>query len=93
MHTKESLTQKATCAENGLYIKQDGKNEPLFVPDCAFLRLYQVLQIIPVSRSTWWLQVAQGNFPKGIKLAPNMTAWKVSDIRMLIEKLVGEMEA
>ena len=51
----------------------------------ALLRLPEVLRLIPVGRSTWWRWVAEGNAPKGIKLGPRTTAWRVSDIQKLID--------
>lgn len=49
------------------------------LPD-AFLRLPQVLTRVPVGRSTLWLWVREGRFPKPIKLGPMTTAWKSSDV-------------
>lgn len=47
----------------------------------GFLRLEQVLQLIPVSKATWWNGCRSGQFPKPYKLAPRVTAWKMSDIQ------------
>lgn len=52
----------------------------------GFMRLDQVLQLIPVSKATWWNGCRSGLFPKPYKLAPRITAWKVSDIRNCIDK-------
>jgi prophage regulatory protein len=55
----------------------------------GFLRLSSVLAPkgpIPVGRSTWWAGVKAGRFPKPIKLGPRTTAWRVEDIRALIER-------
>ena len=41
---------------------------------------------IPVSRSTWWQGVKTGRYPKPVKLGPRITAWRVEDIRVLIER-------
>jgi predicted DNA-binding transcriptional regulator AlpA len=56
----------------------------------GFLRLSSILAPsgpIPVGRSTWWAGVKTGRFPKPIKLGPRTTAWRVEDIRALIEKM------
>lgn len=50
-------------------------------PVLGYLRLEQVLQLIPVSKSTWWNGCKSGRFPKPYKLAPRITAWKRSDIQ------------
>ena len=56
------------------------------LPDIGFIRLPQILAVIPVSRSTWWVGVRSGRFPKPVKLGPRITAWRVEDIRALIER-------
>ena len=45
-----------------------------------YLRLPQVLEIIPVSKSTWWAGIKKGIFPRPIKLSPRVTVWLESDI-------------
>ncbi len=48
-----------------------------------YLRLPQVLERIPVSKSTWWAGVKKGIFPKSIKLSPRVTVWREEDIDSL----------
>lgn len=55
------------------------------LPTTGFLRLPQILQLIPVSKSIWWDGVKSGRFPKPVKLGANITAWRVESIRKLIE--------
>ena len=65
------------------------------LPEVGYLRLVQiigdqtrqppVLPLIPVSKSTWWDGVRSGRYPQPIKLGPRITAWRVEDIRALIE--------
>ena len=40
---------------------------------------------IPVCKSTWWAGVKSGRYPKPVKLGPRITAWRVEDIRALIQ--------
>lgn len=61
-------------------------------PNFGFYRLPLVLQIIPISRSAWWAGVKSGRFPAGIKLGPNTTAWRCSDIHELCARLEEEGE-
>jgi prophage regulatory protein len=59
------------------------------LPTAGFVRLSSILAPhgpIPVGRSTWWAGVKSGRFPKPVKLGPRTTAWKVEDIRTLIER-------
>jgi len=59
------------------------------LPETGFLRLSSILAPdgpVPVSKSTWWQGIQQGRYPKPVKLGPRITAWRVEDIRALIEK-------
>lgn len=49
------------------------------------LRLPQVLEIIPISRATWYAGVNSGRFPKPIKFGVRLAAWRLSDIRALFD--------
>ncbi|ASW45378.1 MULTISPECIES: helix-turn-helix transcriptional regulator [Xanthomonas] len=69
------------------------------LPTTGFLRLPQIVgraadtktnttaipALIPVSRSTWWAGVRSGRYPQPVKLGERCTAWRVEDIRALIE--------
>jgi len=56
------------------------------IPKTGFLRLPDVLKLVPVSNSTWWAGVKDGRFPKPVKLTyTRMTVWRVEDIRNFIE--------
>jgi predicted DNA-binding transcriptional regulator AlpA len=67
------------------------------LPETGFVRLKQIIgdpkakppipPIVPISKSTWWAGIKCGRFPQPIKLGPRTTAWRVSDIRELIEGL------
>ena len=60
----------------------------LDLPVTGFVRLVSILAPrgpIPVSKSTWWAGVKSGRFPQPVKLGPRITAWRVEDIRALIE--------
>ena len=62
------------------------------LPADGFVRLSAILAPhgpIPVSKSTWWAGVAEGRYPKPVKLGPRITAWRVEDIRALIAALAG----
>jgi hypothetical protein len=61
------------------------------IPEEGFVRINQIVGdkispgIIPISKSSWWAGVREGRFPKPIKLGKRTTAWKISDIRKLID--------
>ena len=56
------------------------------IPSMGFMRLPQILAVYPVSKSTWWAMVKAGKAPQPVKLGPRTTAWRVQDIRKLIEE-------
>lgn len=65
------------------------------LPAIGYLRLTQIVgdpqadppipALFPIGKSTWWAGVRDGRYPKSVKLGPRVTAWKVEDIRRLIE--------
>ena len=65
------------------------------VTQTGFLRLNQIVgnskadppipPIIPISKAAWWAGVKEGRFPAPVKLGPRTTAWRIEDIRQLIE--------
>lgn len=65
-------------------VKRTANPEPL--PLEGFVRLSQILQVIPVGKTTWWDGVNKGRFPKPVPdFGPRTTVWRVEDIRKLIE--------
>lgn len=67
------------------------------LPETGFLRVTQIIgdadstppipAIIPVSKSTWWAGVKTGRYPQPVRsLGLRITAWRVEDIRALIEQ-------
>lgn len=57
------------------------------IPAMGYLRLQEVLQIIPMSKSSWYAGIKTGKHPKPVKLGERTAAWRVEDIKALIEKL------
>ncbi len=55
------------------------------LPVTGFIRLDQVLSLIPISRGSWFAGVKSGRFPKGYALGPRTTAYKAEEIRALLE--------
>ena len=56
----------------------------------SFLRLPQVLAIIPISKSAWWQGCKDGRYPQPIKLGPRTTVWRSADIFALVRRLSGQ---
>lgn len=60
------------------------------LPVTGYMRLPQVLAVIPIDKTLWWEWVRTGKAPKGIKLSSRVTAWKVEDIKLLIKNLAEQ---
>lgn len=58
-------------------------------PD-ALLRLKQVLELVPVGRSSWWAGVKTGRYPQPVKLGPSTTVWRAADVLDFIAGLGGD---
>lgn len=56
------------------------------LPSAGFVRLPAVLAVYPISKSVWWQGVKDGLFPRPVKLSARTSAWRVEDIRALIER-------
>tara|TARA_B100000579_G_C22429772_1_gene664706 strand:- start:218 stop:418 length:201 start_codon:yes stop_codon:yes gene_type:complete len=57
------------------------------------LRLPEVLEIVPIKKSTLYDLMRRGLFPKNIKLGSNIVAWKISDIDKWIANKIKESYA
>lgn len=66
------------------------------LPSTGYIRLSQIIgnpkavppipAVIPVSKSTWWEGVRTGRYPQPVRtLGLRITAWRVEDIRALID--------
>jgi prophage regulatory protein len=55
--------------------------------DTKFISLKQVLELIPVSKSTWLRGVSVGEYPQPIKVSKRLRFWRNDDIQNLIVKL------
>jgi predicted DNA-binding transcriptional regulator AlpA len=58
---------------------------PASLPESGFVRLPAILAHFPVSRSSWWAGIRSGRYPRPVKLGPRISAWRVEDIKALIE--------
>jgi len=60
------------------------------LPAEGYVRVSQILQVLPIGRSTWWQGVKDGRFPQPVKIGPRTTVWNVEDIRAVLEALALE---
>ena len=64
------------------------------LPEEGFLRLSQIIgnpkakppipALIPVKKTCWYEGVKVGRFPKPVKISPNVSLWRIEEIRALI---------
>jgi prophage regulatory protein len=65
----------------------NNSNPPGALPETGYVRESQLVPaIFPFSSATVWRKVKAGTFPQPVKLSSRITAWRVDDIRTLIER-------
>lgn len=57
------------------------------LPAVGFVRLADVLKIIPVSKTAWYAGIKEGRFPAPVPITKRASAYRVEDIRALIARL------
>ena len=57
------------------------------LPEVGFLRLSDVLKLIPIAKTAWYQGVKEGRFPAPVKLTKRASGYRVGDIRALIDSL------
>ncbi|WP_449390867.1 helix-turn-helix transcriptional regulator [Eoetvoesiella caeni] len=61
------------------------------LPAGGFIREKRLLHdLVPFSRATLWRNVANGTFPRPVKLSSRVTAWPVESIRGWMAALKNE---
>lgn len=55
------------------------------------LRIADVSKKTTLAKSTIWLKMSQGNFPRPTKLSPAVNVWKESDIDAWIESRFSQI--
>jgi prophage regulatory protein len=54
--------------------------------DERLIRLTQVLELIPIARSTWWAWVKSGKAPAPVKVSAGVTCWRRSEVLEMIDR-------
>lgn len=57
------------------------------LPEDGFLRLAEVLRLVPVSKTAWFKGISEGRFPRGVKLTKRAVGYRSADIRALLDRL------
>ena len=62
-----------------------------FDPDDGFLRLQEVLELIPVSRTSWYAGIQKGIFPRPVPLMGSRAkGYRIKDIKNLLASMPEE---
>ena len=67
------------------------QSQPI-IPTTGFLRLPQILAIVPVGKSSWWAGCKTGRYPKPVKLGPRTTVWRAEDIAALVQRVGNQQQ-
>ena len=67
------------------------------LPDTGFLRIARVIGdpkkgiagLFPRARTAWYAGIRSGRYPSPVRLGPRISAWRVEDIRDMLEKFGG----
>src|SRR5262245_18720260 len=73
--------------------RSDGGGVALPDEDMALIRLPLVLSLFPVGKSSWWNGIAEGRYPKPIRLGKRAVAWRVGDVKKLLSSLPTTAQA
>jgi predicted DNA-binding transcriptional regulator AlpA len=56
-----------------------------------FLRARDLLRgVVPFSRATLYRRIADGSFPRGVKVSPRVTAWPRAVVEAWVARFQGE---
>jgi len=62
-------------------------NNDFYLQEKRYLRLKNVLELIPISRSTWYKWIQLGIAPKPTHISLRIAAWKYQEIKDLLEEM------
>lgn len=57
------------------------------LPETGFLRLADVLKLVPVWKTAWYNGIRSGDFPQPVALGKRARGYRVEDVRALIDRL------
>lgn len=57
--------------------------------NAILIRIPQILKMIPISKSKFWLMVQKGEFPKPIKIGRS-SFWTIEQVQAFIEERTGK---
>ncbi len=82
---KATAVAPSAALENSRPLIQRAAAPAPQLPQTGFLRQWQVLALVPISKSTLWRRVQVGSFPEPVKLSTRITVWRAEDLRRWID--------
>ena len=58
------------------------------IPPITLMRIPQILKVMPVSKSKFWLMVQKGEFPKPIKIGRS-SFWTIEQVQTFIGERIS----
>ena len=59
------------------------------IPPITLMRIPQILKVMPVSKSKFWLMVQKGEFPKPIKIGRS-SFWTIEQVQAYLRERSGQ---
>lgn len=84
MKSQKSLKKRS---KSDSFPKRTKREPQRFLPEVGFVRLETILCVMGISRNSWLRGVAAGKYPRPVRLGARSVAWRVSDVREVIEKI------
>jgi prophage regulatory protein len=57
--------------------------------EVSLMRIPQILKVMPISKSKFWLMVQKGEFPKPIKIGRS-SFWTIDQVQTFIRERAGQ---
>lgn len=60
-------------------------NQQLFTPEDRLIDIWQCLEMVPVSKTTWWKGAKEGVYPSPVKVG-GRTFWRYSEVLAFVRE-------
>lgn len=86
-HEEKIVIAKAYLEKHGYRVAKSLVNKTQKGPMGEYLRMPQVIELVPFSGATVWRKCKEGTFPQPVKLSANVTAWRKADVLKWFETI------
>lgn len=76
---------KNACKLDSVAVKRITEQLDADCPLQGFIRLPAIIKLLGIGKTSFYRGVREGRFPKPMKIGPRTSAWRVKDIRDLLE--------